>query len=424
MLAIERSREDIVDMLIQHGAKPTKDRYDNSTLRQASTVGNPGIVKSVIGISTNLHDGSLQEAAKTLNHEVAKMLLEGGCNPNYPSLAHEGRTAMAELCAHVSPGASEDDITQMIHLLLRWNADVQTKSLNKPILFLALDNSYNAAKALLDAVMWNHLNHDFNVYCHDKISYSPDMYVTKGLARSPKGHHPDILRLLQQLNCESKFYAHSGDQPPDYIGAPQYLIDEENRRRADRNIQQRAENAHQNTLRQAQELHEQQLRHQRDVSGQAETTRQRDHRLGLDRDRERADIHRNIEANKVAQRRQIEDADRQRVLEFDNRQATQRLGHTQRERQLQLDFTTREYMAKQNAEETIARTQGQIIRDQEAAQIREHQRLQVREESQRKTIETSKSAQLSILERQKEVKKLEATAKQRQIEYRVDDSPD
>lgn len=93
------------------------------------------------------NDGSLHEAARCLQLDIASILVAQGHSPNYPSSLHEGRSALGELCLHaeVVNNAQRTKLRRLIRLFLDHGANPKFKARNeRSVVLLALDNPYSA----------------------------------------------------------------------------------------------------------------------------------------------------------------------------------------------------------------------------------------------------------------------------------------
>jgi len=93
------------------------------------------------------NDGSLHEAARCLQFDVASILIKHDHNPNFPSRLHGGRSALGELClyAEVMHPNQRTDVRHLIRLFLQHGANPTFKARNeRSAVLLALDNPQSA----------------------------------------------------------------------------------------------------------------------------------------------------------------------------------------------------------------------------------------------------------------------------------------
>ena len=234
-MAIRSGRSTLVGVLLKHGSDASiTDNFGFSPLMTASGMGDTLIVSYLLeaGVATN--DGSLHEAARSMQFEVVKLLLKHQHSPTRPSAAHQGRTALGELCSGARAAPSDLwRLKQIIEVLIEAGADA-TKHVNcKPLICLALDNGKPRpiVEALFAAFLWGRINEDFNLFMNETHCFSPSMYVEKGLFLGPREQKSQLLALLKQYNADRDvFYALSGPQPPEPKGMPSQLKKEHDER--------------------------------------------------------------------------------------------------------------------------------------------------------------------------------------------------
>ena len=177
------------------------------------------------------NDGSLHEAARCLQLDIATDLIKHGHTPNFPSRLHQGRHALSELClnAHITTSAQRSKARQLIRLLLDNGANPLFRARNeKSTVILALDNAYSAlevTEALLETEVWETLNDEKNLYRDPSTSltYSPLSYPQLVPSHSRAPHKSELLSLLRDKGCEPRFYSETAHQPPGAIGLPKPL---------------------------------------------------------------------------------------------------------------------------------------------------------------------------------------------------------
>lgn len=231
--------------LLQYGADGSMTNHKNETpLFLAARTGDTELVHLLLAApGTTLNDGSLHEAAKCLHPKVTEILLKSGHDPNYPSLNHYGRMALAELCLRASPSAREPSsmlrFTETLTILLQFGGDMRFKNQGKPLIFQALDNkiaSVEILRALIKNGLWKILNQEHCLYSLDGYVYSPTMYLKRNLHQSPKENTFAMLEILAYSGCHDVFYFEHPDgltpQPQDMVGAPAEILEMEERLRA------------------------------------------------------------------------------------------------------------------------------------------------------------------------------------------------
>ncbi|EEP82301.1 predicted protein [Uncinocarpus reesii 1704] len=297
--AMERPAE-IVLKLIQHGADASRcDKDGRSSLLYATRKNQIKSMRFLIEGGAAVDDGSLHEAARALNLDAIQLLLSYGHDPNFPSMLHDGRCAMANLCLCASDvGLPVSRIRKAIDTLVSGKADLRDQSQGKPVLLHALDNPKSCVRittALLASGMWKIINDESNLYTADKSVYSPSMYIKKCLQKSPREHAPQLLYILQAHGCKDVYYRLSGPQPPDMVNAPPEIAAEENRRQIRAKRLQEEEEDHQIRLKQNDDIAKQQnvlmtrthnlrIQHDRQIADEREATTERSakHQLRLE----------------------------------------------------------------------------------------------------------------------------------------------
>lgn len=188
---------------------------------------------AILNFKTDPTDGMLHDAALLLNPEAVKMLFGYGYDPNETSLRHGGRSPLAELC-YRGPNPlfqlkSEQRIRNTMTALLEGGAQTDIKTVagdfEKSLLLLALDTRepYFMASAFLHCGKGQQgmrVNADFNLYDNSRYTYSPIMYVEKGLWKGEPDQYQTVLNLLRKWKTERRFWKNFGEQPSDMIGAP------------------------------------------------------------------------------------------------------------------------------------------------------------------------------------------------------------
>jgi hypothetical protein len=251
-LAAREGRSDVVQALLQRGADASqRDKSNRSALFYASSASNVSTVQALAPHALK-NDGSLHEAARCLQFDVAVVLIEHGHKPNFPSRLHQGRHALSELClnGHITTASQRSKVGQLMRLFLDNGADPTFKARNeKSAILLALDNAYSAlyiSEALLETEIWEDLNNERHMYRDSSgLWYSPLKYVELVPCPSRASHKQDLIDLLRDKGCEPRFYSETAVQPPGAIGIPKTVA-----RLVDR------QKEHELTLKHEQERHE------------------------------------------------------------------------------------------------------------------------------------------------------------------------
>lgn len=252
-LAAREGRGDIVEGLLVRGADASaRDKWNRSALFYASSASNISTVQ-VLAPHALKNDGSLQEAARCLQLDVAITLIKHGHQPNYPSRLHQGRDALSELClkSHVATAGHRSVLRRLIRLFLDHGADPGFRVRNeKSAIINALENPFSSlevTEALLETEVWENLNDEKHLYRDSNgLWYSPLKYVELIPSPSRKPYQRELLDLLRDKGCEPRFYSESAHQPLGAIGLPKPVRQLANRQKE-----------HELTLRHEQERHEQ-----------------------------------------------------------------------------------------------------------------------------------------------------------------------
>jgi hypothetical protein len=233
-MAASLDRPFILSRLIDLGARVgQKDCFDHTPLFYASGNGSTTAITSLLKRKPMLNDGSLHEAARELHSEAVKMLVAAGHGVNFPSLKHEGRTPLGELCYRCSGTENLIGLHETISELEVAKADPLKKCGGRTALFLALSNPNPIAvvEKLIEVSLWKVLNDPSNVFEQNDYTYSATMYIKKGLSRQPEMVTNEILKLLQHLDVEDRYYAKERmQQPKDAVGMPQRIADSDHKK--------------------------------------------------------------------------------------------------------------------------------------------------------------------------------------------------
>lgn len=267
ILAAKYGRNDVLPEILQAGAEILhKDGYGRSALFHASAAGDTQSVKALVKAKALTNDGSLHEAARLFHSETVRALLQGGHNPDFPSTLHQGRGALQELALRCD---GEADITMMeatIAALVEGKAKPMTQHNGRNVLFLALDNDHplTITQAIIDRAMWEYLNDESNVYQVPDNSFSNNegdflsasMYVLEGYSSATtESQISELYDLLKSKGCIDRLYAGRGSiQPPNAVGLPKAIFDDEEKRRGEIEKRQQKEAEHKTRIRHEQEL--------------------------------------------------------------------------------------------------------------------------------------------------------------------------
>ncbi|KAF3913605.1 hypothetical protein ABW20_dc0102322 [Dactylellina cionopaga] len=380
ILAAKKSRADIVAKLIKLKANTTaRDRFDRSALFYASRIGDIESVNALIKAKAPVNDGSLQEAAKNLHSEVVASLIKGKHSPNFPSSKeqHQGRTALQEMALMCDASNDVTAVETTIKALIKGKPKVLEKSREKNALFLALDNAHPVpiTKALLDSVMWEHINDKENVYIEvdpetgTRYYFSPTAYVSRGFSQGPEKDNSRLLEQLRDKRCEDRYYAEEGaEQPEGAQGMPKDIIDAEKKRKEYEEKLRKKEIEHQLKLlhaKQEAELkeeidrskHEEKMFREEEMTQQKLDQKQMMHQQQLIQEAEKAEQKQDIMAStnnlKITMQQQA-DASKQRAIQaradFEAKQkarmADLKASAMQQEQELKLDFANKANVQK------------------------------------------------------------------------------
>lgn len=272
MVAIQTRRPDVVEELLIAGAEVDITNSDGvSPLAIAAAIGGDlgvQMMALLLKVEPSQNDGSLHNAARELNIAAMILLVKYGHQPDFPSPLHGGRSALGELCLHASdalPDAGERQMERAIKFLMDMGSDPEIRTADgKSVLHLALEASdpVTTTRALLKAFMWEHVNKPFNRYTDGTYTYSPTAYVSRVLfARTASesatvaAHTRDaLLSLLRSSRCVDVYYSNNNPQPPDAVGVPQHLVDEERARKTRESILAAQQEDHTLAIRRVREL--------------------------------------------------------------------------------------------------------------------------------------------------------------------------
>ncbi|KAJ4325018.1 hypothetical protein N0V94_000902 [Neodidymelliopsis sp. IMI 364377] len=269
-VAAREGRGDIVHTLLERGADASvRDKWNRSALFYASSTSATSVVQ-ILAAKALKNDGSLHEAARSLQVDAASVLIKHGHNPNFPSRLHGGRSVLGELClyAEVTTAPQRSKLRHLIRLLLDSGADPLFRARNeKSSLILALDNAYSAletTEALLETEVWETLNNEKHLYHSAGLSYSPVKYVELVPAPHRNPIKARLLELLRDVGCEPRFYSETAEQPPGAIGVPksvarlvdrqkEHILSIKHAQEAHEHVRTLEETTHRDTLRRKRE---------------------------------------------------------------------------------------------------------------------------------------------------------------------------
>lgn len=345
-------------------------------------------MKYLLKSKYKVNDGSLHEAARNLHSDVVAALLKGSHDPNFPSSRpeHSGRTPLQELAYRCQGTNRLNDIEDTIVALYkgkadplrRWRED-NSQYHGKNSLFLALDNvcPLEVTQALLDTIMWQHMDNVENVVTSTDLATgitftrSANIYLRDFKENSKQTWQ--LTQLLQTKGCTDRMYAQFGAfQPPNAIGLPDDIAKEDKRRRAEMEKSQKTEAEHREKLRRIEEESNTKLTMDQSKfeAWQAQEYERAIHKVGS-----AAIIHENQlhqKAQLTAQEQQalaLKNALQQRALDQKNATTEQHKVRTafvgqaalQHEQQLKLNF------AQQTADQKAAAQKNQNYLAQQAA---------------------------------------------------------
>ncbi|OAX80957.1 hypothetical protein ACJ72_04705 [Emergomyces africanus] len=380
LIATMERTPDMVSTLIQHGADVSIcDSYGRTPLLYASRRGQVATMRHLLNANAGVDDGSIHEAARELHSEAVRLLIDYGHDPNFPSMAHDGRSALAELClnAPADSATSFGKLRQTIDILVTGKAELTSERGHKPLLMHALDNPTgctNVTKALLASGLWRRINDEKNFYSQDGFVFSPTMYIAKGLQKSSKEYVPDLLHILKTNGCKDVFYKQDGPQPPDMIGAPQDILEEERRRKArERRLQEQNEE------------HQLALKRETEAAEQQNLLMKKTHSLRIQQDREAAEnrdaatansatLQLRLEATAAEQRQRIADQQRKADLQQQVALNQARLGTAREEGRLQIEFQKSSAAIQQGVIDGRVQSESRRLKELEAANERQYKR--------------------------------------------------
>lgn len=290
------------------------------------------LMSNLLAAGASRNDGSLHNAARELNLQALRILVEYRHDPDFPSPQHGGRSALGELCLHATDSggmtaAREKTMEKCINFLMQ-DSDITLHTDGKSILHLALESAQPlvTTKILLRADMWKHVNKSFNQYTDGKFTYSPTQYVVRVLPENDAT--PELLKLLKANRCTDAYYATSGPQPADVIGMPQAIQVEEDARKARITRQMREDEAHVLALNRQKELAEVQAQIWANQAELEDARKRRAHTSDMSAIREKAGLEEELFEKSLAQQRvrQSQEVAHQQALTSASRTRMQEIG--------------------------------------------------------------------------------------------------
>ncbi|KAK0665679.1 hypothetical protein QBC41DRAFT_10614 [Cercophora samala] len=246
MLAIRAKRQDVVKSLILAGAEvDVMDVTGNTPMTMATEMGGElgtSIMSNILAADPNAsqNDGSVHNAARELNLQALKVLVEFGHDVDFPSTLHGGRSALGELCLNAASGgsltASQEKQMQkcMSYLIREAGSDLAIQCDGKTVLLLALESLDPIAttSALLKTGVWKYINEPYNQFTDGTYTYSPSQYVQRVLPNTKT--KAQLLELLKANRCKDVFYGNdpAQPQPEGAMNLPPELLRAERERRA------------------------------------------------------------------------------------------------------------------------------------------------------------------------------------------------
>ncbi|KAK4660939.1 hypothetical protein QC762_123420 [Podospora pseudocomata] len=246
MLAIRAKRQDVVKCLILAGAEvDVMDVTGNTPMTMATEMGGElgtSIMSNILAADPNAsqNDGSVHNAARELNLQALKVLVDFGHDVDFPSTLHGGRSALGELCLNAASGgsltASQEKQMQkcMSYLIREAGSDLTIQCEGKTVLLLALESLDPIAttSALLKTGVWKYINEPYNQFTDGTYTYSPSQYVQRVLPNIKT--KAQLLELLKANRCKDVFYGNDPvqPQPEGAMNLPPELLRAERERRA------------------------------------------------------------------------------------------------------------------------------------------------------------------------------------------------
>jgi hypothetical protein len=181
--------------------------------------------------------GSLHDAARMVNVDAIKLIMDNGHDPNFPCPRLEGRPALFKLCfqaptylisAQSTTQQKEQSVKKAIEALIAGGAltkDCLPQAGNRSVLLHALDcaNPHMMTRAFLVCGQFKYINRDFNLFMNGEYTYSPTMYVEKGKCRGDNSQSRSSIKLVKAFKVEPRYWKINGPQPPDMNEPPDHI---------------------------------------------------------------------------------------------------------------------------------------------------------------------------------------------------------
>lgn len=367
MLASATGRDKVLRELLNLKADVSVvDHWDRSPLLHACTNAFLTAATYLIAANAPKNDGSLHEASKNLDIDIATLLVSKGHDPEHPSLHHKGRSALGELCVNASSISSPDERTRLrklMRLLIDNGSSANLQIRGKSVVFLALDNGIDplmVTKALLDTEAYRALNDPEHIY-KDKgsgLCYSAISYVEHGMYSTSPQKKCELIQLLEDKRCQPCYYSEMDIQPDDAIGMPEaqkrrfdFEVEHKLRQRLDDEAADRA-------LQREQAGHAQRIRQKRELEAEALQLQHTKHAVSIQQERELGQERRSEISQTYAQQAQLEQGAHTLKL--------QRLEET-KDVQLRADQDRHNLLLTQDRNQAVQRRQ--IMDNQNAADL-------------------------------------------------------
>lgn len=393
MSACQKGEDELLRFLLSTTTIPdigTRNAFGKSAAFYASSRKDVLLLRRLSSVSSPLNDGSLHEAARTLDATAVEFLCKAGHHPDFSSSLRQGRSALLEamLKSYVDTPKQARHLTAVVNSLRKAGASPAAKYEGKCALFCALDDpcAVQAVKVLLDTDEWKDINAEHNLNEDEQgHCFSATMYLQYGLSRRDKrrgrGRVDELLTILRQRRCEDRYFVRHGEQPSGATGMPCHLRIAHEKRQQEK-MQSELE----------EQRHKQQLARQRQSAAvELEGVKQR-HALSQEqeRERERQRLARLEAMEKEAQRRadieerkrlaQIEAMERgaRRQAGIEKRKALARLEAKQKEENGQADIEGKKRLAqlealekeqKKKAEIEESQHQHRLVRQRQSAAV-------------------------------------------------------
>ncbi|KAH9215048.1 hypothetical protein DL95DRAFT_523587 [Leptodontidium sp. 2 PMI_412] len=244
-LAIDHGRQPIVQALLNAGADvDAVDENFVSPLSLAARKNDLASMQALLAAKALSNDGSLHEAARTVNADAITLLLSNGHDPNFPCPRFEGRPPLFELCLQAPTHLLKTQLTtpqkitaakKAIECLIKGGAltkDRLPQAGNRSVLMHALDsaNPHMMTRAFLECGQFKYINRDFNLFMDGEYTYSPTKYIEKGKCRGDNSQSQSLITMLKDFNAQDRYWKINGPQPPDMVNPPEHIAKAEKER--------------------------------------------------------------------------------------------------------------------------------------------------------------------------------------------------